>query len=70
MKWRVLIGINYPNPKSAGPRELRAEPGTVVGDLPTTSLGWLVEQGIVEAADQPARAWVAERGLVAPDGGE
>ena len=41
--YRVLVGVDY-----AGKR---AEPGDIVSDLPTKSVSWLVEQGIVEKAD-------------------
>jgi hypothetical protein len=49
--YRVLIGIDY-----AGKR---AEPGTVVDDLPSKSVSWLVAQGVIEKADanvKPANA--------------
>lgn len=41
--YRVLVGIDY-----AGNR---AEPGTVVSDLPASSVTWLLAQNIIEAAD-------------------
>ena len=41
--YRILVGIDY-----AGKR---AEPGDIVTDLPGRSVGWLLEQGIVEKAD-------------------
>lgn len=46
--YRVLVGIDY-----AGKR---VEPGTVVDDLPSKSVSWLVAQGIVEKADATAPA--------------
>lgn len=45
MKFKVLVGINYP---TKGGKEKRAEPGEVVSDIPAKSIGWLVEQGIIE----------------------
>jgi hypothetical protein len=42
--YRVLVGIDY-----AGKR---VEPGTVVDDLPSKSVSWLVAQGVVEKADE------------------
>lgn len=45
MKYRVLVGLNYPNPKGG---EFRAEAGDVVDNLPAKSLEWLVRQGLVE----------------------
>lgn len=41
--YRVLTGIDY-----AGKR---AEPGDIITDIPSRSVGWLLEQGIVEKAD-------------------
>ncbi len=44
MKYRVLVGLNYPTPRG----EKRAEAGDVVDDLPKKSLEWLLRQGHVE----------------------
>lgn len=41
--YRVLVGIDY-----AG---RRAEPGQIISDIPSRSVGWLLEQGIIEKAD-------------------
>lgn len=41
--YRVIVGIDY-----AGKR---AEPGDIISDIPSRSVGWLLEQGIVEKAD-------------------
>jgi hypothetical protein len=41
--YRVLVGIDYEGK--------RAEPGTVVSDLPAKSVTWLVAQNIIEATD-------------------
>ena len=38
--FKVLAGIDY--------ADKRAEVGDVVSDLPSSSIAWLVEQGIVE----------------------
>jgi hypothetical protein len=46
--YRILVGIDY-----AGKR---AEPGDIVTDLPGRSVGWLLEQGIVEKADGKVEA--------------
>lgn len=32
----------------------RAERGTVVDDVPETSVSWLLEQGLIEAVESPA----------------
>lgn len=42
---KVLVGVEY-NGK-------RVEPGTVVDDIPAKSVGWLLEQGIIEPAEKP-----------------
>ena len=47
-RYRVLSGIDYPPNK-------RAEIGEVVADIPATSIPWLVESGIIEDADKPAK---------------
>jgi hypothetical protein len=46
--YRVLRGINYPNPDGMG--EKRAEPGDLVDDLPEQSVGWLLDDGVIEKA--------------------
>lgn len=45
-QYRVNVGIDY-----AG---RRAEPGDLVDDIPTRSVKWLLEQGIIEEATKPA----------------
>jgi hypothetical protein len=47
-RYRVLQGIDYPPNK-------RAEAGKIVEDLPATSVKWLLESGIIEDADKPAK---------------
>jgi len=47
-RYRVLSGIDYPPNK-------RAEAGKIVEDLPATSVKWLLESGIIEDADKPAK---------------
>lgn len=47
-RYRVLSGIDYPPNK-------RAEAGKIVDDLPATSIKWLLESGIIEDADKPAK---------------
>ena len=47
-RYRVLQGIDYPPNK-------RAEAGKIVEDLPAISVKWLLESGIIEDADKPAK---------------
>ena len=47
-RYRVLQGIDYPPNK-------RAEAGKIVEDLPATSVKWLLESGIIEDSDKPAK---------------
>lgn len=42
--YRVLVGIDYPPHK-------RAEVGDVVDDIPSGSVEWLLEQGVIEKAE-------------------
>lgn len=59
--YKVLRGISYGSK--------RAEAGDVVTDLPSSSVKWLVEQGIVEAADaKPSKP--AKREPVSSDEGD
>lgn len=44
--YKVLVGLSYPGDRPG--KELRAEAGDVVTDLPDKALPWLVEQGLVE----------------------
>ena len=41
VKYRVLVGLDYPPAR-------RAEPGDVVTDIPKPSVGWLLEQNLIE----------------------
>lgn len=41
-------GINYRPHGKADADEKRAESGDIVDDLPPASIGWLVDQGVVE----------------------
>lgn len=43
-KYKVLVGIDYPPNR-------RAEIGDIVDDIPSKSIKWLREQGIIELAD-------------------
>lgn len=45
-RYRVLNGVDYPPNK-------RAEIGDVVDDLPGKSIGWLLDQGVIEKTDDP-----------------
>jgi hypothetical protein len=51
--YRVIVGIDY-----AGKR---AEPGDIISDIPSRSVGWLLEQGIVEKADGKTDAPKADK---------
>lgn len=48
-RYRALTGLNYPS-RRGGP-EKRVEAGETVTDLPATSVGWLLGQGLIEPAD-------------------
>jgi hypothetical protein len=43
-KYRVLVGLDYPPNK-------RAEAGDEVSDLPSSSITWLLADGLIEAVD-------------------
>jgi hypothetical protein len=47
-RYRVLAGLDYPPNK-------RAEAGDTVDDLPSRSIKWLREQGLIEAVDPRAK---------------
>lgn len=52
-KYRVLVGMNYPDPARRG-EEKRAEPGDIIDDLPPkTDVRDLLERGMIQAADAP-----------------
>jgi hypothetical protein len=40
----VVVGMNYPTPSG----EKRAEPGDKVKDIPSKSVRWLVESGVLK----------------------
>lgn len=42
--YKVLVGIEY--------GDKRVEAGEVVSDVPTKSVSWLLEQNIIELADE------------------
>ena len=42
--YKVLVGIDYPPNK-------RAEAGDVVSDIPSGSVKWLLEDGIIEVVE-------------------
>ena len=46
--YKVLVGIDY--------SDKRAEAGDTVSDLPTKSVSWLLEQGIIESIDDSSTA--------------
>lgn len=58
LKYRALVGLNYPNPEGG---EFRAEPGDVLDDLPHKSIQWLMDQGCIEHV-QYGRDYADERG--------
>ena len=41
--YKILVGIDY--------GDKRAEAGDNISDLPTKSISWLLEQGIIESVD-------------------
>jgi len=43
--YEVITGISYGKDK-------RAEPGTLVSDLPAASISWLLEQGHIKPANE------------------
>lgn len=55
-KYLVHVGLNYdPKGKPFGDplrKEVRAEPGDVVDDLPKTSIPWLLEQGHISLHEE------------------
>lgn len=50
--YKVLTGIDYDGK--------RAEAGQIVSDLPTKSVSWLLESGLIELADSKTKTKVAE----------
>lgn len=60
--YRILSGIDY-----AGKR---AEPGDVVTDVPSRSVPWLIEQGIIEKIDADKPKPAAKREPVSSDRGD
>lgn len=47
--YKVLVGLDY--------GDKRAEAGDIVSDLPTKSVSWLKEQGLIEDAETaPAKS--------------
>jgi hypothetical protein len=47
-RYKVLQGIDYPPNK-------RAEVGDIVEDIPAQSVKWLLDSGIIEDTDKPAK---------------
>lgn len=50
-EYRVLTGLDYGG--------TRREIGDVVNDIPRQSLGWLMEQGLIEVVDKTVDKTVA-----------
>jgi hypothetical protein len=46
--YKVLVGLDY-----AGKR---AEVGSIVDDIPSRSVAWLLDQGLIEKADTPVKS--------------
>ena len=55
-KYRVLVGLDYPPNK-------RAEAGDEVSDLPSSSITWLLADGLIEAVDGKS----SKKTVVAPE---
>ena len=55
-KYRVLVGLDYPPNK-------RAEAGDEVSDLPSSSITWLLADGLIEAVDGKT----SKKTVVAPE---
>lgn len=60
MKYKVLIGLNYPTKQG----EKRAEIGDIVDDLPEKSVPWLLRQGCIEECKR------CNKGAVTSEGGD
>lgn len=43
--YRAIVGLDYPPDR-------RVEAGELADDIPPVSLGWLLEQGLVEPVDE------------------
>ena len=52
--YRILTGVEFGDPSK------RYEAGDVANDIPTKSVSWLVEQGIIELADDSKKSKKAE----------
>lgn len=48
--YRILTGVEFGNPSK------RYEAGDVANDIPTKSVSWLVEQGIIELSDGSSKS--------------
>ena len=46
-RYEVLVGLNY------APNNQRAGVGSVVDDIPETSLPWLLEDGLIVKTEKP-----------------
>jgi hypothetical protein len=51
-KHRVIVGMHYV-PEGAE-KEVRAEPGDIVEDIPDRSVKWMLRQGFIEEARERA----------------
>ena len=57
-KYRVLVGLDYPPNK-------RAEAGDEVSDLPSSSITWLLADGLIEAVEGTSKS--SKKTVVAPE---
>lgn len=48
-KYRVMTGLDFPPDR-------RVEAGEVVEDIPSKSVKWLLEQGLIEVVDATGKA--------------
>jgi hypothetical protein len=51
-KYKVIVGLSYSGK--------RAEPGDIVDDIPTRSIKWLKDQGIIESVASKPKAETEE----------
>ena len=57
-KYRVLVGLDYPPDK-------RAEAGDEVSDLPSSSITWLLADGLIEAVEGNSKS--SKKTIIAPE---
>lgn len=57
--YKVLVGLDY--------GDKRAEEGDVVSDIPTKSIPWLKEQGLIEEVDASAKSTKTSKKETTPE---